>query len=90
MGREIADARLRAGITQATVGTSLGVARSTVAQWEQGRRAPTFADLCRMADLFDTRVSEITGRALDSWIPPTLKLRDVSRAPNYESQSRRR
>ena len=89
IGRELADCRIKADLTQATVGTALGVARRTVAQWERGARSMTMADLCRMADLYDVRPSEIIRRALDAWIPPTLRLVDVSGGPNYESQARR-
>ncbi len=90
LGRVIADSRLRVNLSQATVGTALGVGRQTVSQWERGLRSPTFADLCRLAALVDAPVSELVRKSLDQWIPPTLQLVRVKGAANYESRTRRR
>lgn len=90
LGRVLADFRLRAHLTQAHVGTAIGVHRLTVGQWERGLRPPTISDLCRLAQLFDVPVSEVVRKALDRWIPPTLKLVRVRGVANYESSTRRK
>ena len=90
LGRVLADYRLRANLTQAHVGTANGVHRLTVGQWERGLRSPDISDLCRLAQLYEVPVGDLIGKALNRWIPPTLKLVRVKGVANYESSTRRR
>ena len=76
----MADARLRAGLTQANAAEYMGVCSKTIGQWEVGLRAPPIADACRLAGLYSISVGELFGSALDRWVPPTLKLAEVERS----------
>lgn len=48
---QLATARERAGLTIATVATKMGVARTTVSGWENGRSRPTLTDARRYANI---------------------------------------
>lgn len=80
LGRVLGDLRLRSKLSQGDVAKVLGVARWTICQWEQGKRAPQLDDLCRLAALYSVSVGELFGTALDAWIPPTLELVEVDGA----------
>lgn len=52
-------ARVNAKLTQEDVGKLLGVERSTVSAWENGRSVPRY-DMCtRISKLYDIPMSEI-------------------------------
>jgi len=57
----IAQARLKAGLTQAQFSAMLGVSQRTLEQWEQGRRVPSGAakTLIRVAVLHPEILREI-------------------------------
>jgi putative transcriptional regulator len=57
----IAQARLKAGLTQAQFSAMLGVSQRTLEQWEQGRRTPSGAakTLIRVAVLHPEILREI-------------------------------
>jgi putative transcriptional regulator len=57
----IAQARLKAGLTQAQFAAMLGVSQRTLEQWEQGRRTPSGAakTLIRVAVLHPEILREI-------------------------------
>jgi len=46
-GSLVAEARRRAGLTQAELASRLGVPQSTVARWETSRIEPSFANVVR-------------------------------------------
>lgn len=41
MGKEIKEARIKAGLTQNEMSKLLGIPRRTIEDWESGRRSPT-------------------------------------------------
>lgn len=54
--------RFHAGeMTQAELGTRIGVTRQTVAAIEQGRYSPSLEAAFRIAEVFERRVDEVFG-----------------------------
>ena len=58
---EIKRLRQGFGISQTTLGKSMGVRQSTVAMWENGKNAPGYEMLLRLSELFGVSVSELAG-----------------------------
>lgn len=50
------------GISQTELGKKIGVARSTICQYESGRREPDNETLQRLADFFNVSVDYLLGR----------------------------
>lgn len=48
--------------TQQSLADALGVAQSTVANWEAGRREPNYETTARLADFFRVSVDYLMGR----------------------------
>lgn len=48
--------------TQQSLADALGVAQSTVANWEAGRREPNYETTARLADFFHVSVDYLMGR----------------------------
>lgn len=61
MGRIIASERVRAGLTQQELACNLGVAQTTVANWESNRTSPTGTSLRGMAKEFGCSVDYLLG-----------------------------
>lgn len=49
--------------SQQALADALGVAQSTIANWEGGRREPNYALTCRLADLFHVTLDYLLGRS---------------------------
>lgn len=49
--------------TQQALAEALGVAQSTVANWEAGRREPNYETTSRLADFFHVSVDYLMGRS---------------------------
>lgn len=49
--------------SQQALADALGVAQSTVANWEGGRREPSHALTCKLADLFHVTLDYLLGRS---------------------------
>ena len=52
-------ARRRAGLTQKELAEELGVESITVSRWERGATTPSLARLRRIAELTETRVTDL-------------------------------
>lgn len=55
--------------TQQSLADALGVAQSTVANWEAGRREPNYETTVRLADFFCVSVDYLMGRSDASALP---------------------
>lgn len=62
------EARLAAGLTQEALGFELGVSKSSVSAWENGRESPSFRLLPDLGRLL--------GRSLDELLSGTLSARE--------------
>ena len=51
--------------TQADLAQKLGVAKSTISNWEQNRCEPSYEFLCRICDLYGVSADYILGRRID-------------------------
>lgn len=60
---KIKELRKSRGMTQADLATALHVHQTAVSQWETGRTAPDIDQYSKLAELFDTSVDDIMGRA---------------------------
>jgi len=62
LGRRIAEARKREGLTQAQLGKALGVSQQVVADYENGSRHIPAWRLVRVADALGVDIMELLGR----------------------------
>ena len=74
----IKELRKQKNISQTELGNILGVTRSTICQYEQGRRQPDNASLVKIADFFEVTVDYLLGR--EERIPT------LSNTTEYESE----
>ena len=61
LGRKIADARRRLGLTQGDLALRVGVTAQAVSKWEQGRSCPDIAILDEIADALGISLFELLG-----------------------------
>ena len=54
--------RTKKGITQKSLGISLGVTPVTIGNWERGIRQPSFSVLIQLADILETSTDALLGR----------------------------
>lgn len=58
--------RLKEGLTQKELGDRLGLAKTTIGMYEQGRREPDFETLEKIADYFNVDMNFLTGSPVTS------------------------
>ncbi|MBQ3762019.1 MAG: helix-turn-helix transcriptional regulator [Clostridia bacterium] len=51
--------------TQADLAKLLGVAKSTVSNWEQKKSEPSFEQLCKICDIYKASADYLLGRSAD-------------------------
>lgn len=61
LGKKIAEARRREGITQSALALRVGVTAQAVSKWEQGRSCPDIAILDEIADALGISLFELLG-----------------------------
>ena len=61
VGRRIAEARRKSGITQSALAVRVGVTAQAVSKWEQGRSCPDIALLDEIADALGISLFELLG-----------------------------
>jgi putative transcriptional regulator len=59
IGNKLETLRTNCGFQREDVATTLGVAQSTLSHWERDKREPSFEMLDKLAELYNTTVSEI-------------------------------
>lgn len=74
MGNRIRELRKARGITMKQLGGEIGVAESTVSQYETGKRSIDNETLYRLGEFFDVSVGYILG--FEERTPPTLTAKD--------------
>lgn len=62
LSNRIVQIRNSLGISQEKFGELVGKSQRTVAAWESGMRSPSFATLCRLADVLDVSTDYLLGR----------------------------
>ena len=61
LGKKIAEARRKSGITQSALAARVGVTAQAVSKWEQGRSCPDIAILDEIADALGISLFELLG-----------------------------
>ncbi len=61
LGRKIACARKRSGLTQNDLASRVGVTAQAVSKWERGNACPDIAILDEIADALGISLSELLG-----------------------------
>lgn len=61
-GAIIKNLRESRNLTQGELAARLGVSQRTISSWETWRTQPKFDDYCKMADIFDCSLDELSGR----------------------------
>lgn len=61
LGENIKTRRQELKLSQEYVAEQLGVSRQAVSKWETGQSEPTASNLIRLAEVFETSLSELTG-----------------------------
>ncbi len=84
----IKEMRIKNCISQAELGRIVGVERSTICQYETGKRKPDIDSLNKMAEYFNVSVDFLIGRSFEMTIPiekwhKSLK-DDYSKASEFE------
>lgn len=77
VGENIRRLRIEANLTQAELAQRLGVARSTVTQWERGWTMPRMSKLRHLAEVFHTSYSNVVSEA----VPPSSEAVVFSTVP---------
>lgn len=67
--KNLAALRKQKGISQAELGAAIGVARSTICQYEKGNRNPDRETLIKIADYFGVPIDYLLRLDLDEKIP---------------------
>ena len=65
----IKEMRIKNRISQAELGRIVGVERSTICQYESGKRKPDIDSLNKMAEYFNVSVDFLIGRSFEMTIP---------------------
>lgn len=55
------EARIAAGLTQEQLGFALGITKSSVSAWENGRETPSFRFLPRLSEALSCSLDELLG-----------------------------
>ena len=63
LGQRIQALRKEKGLSQEALGEALGVSRQAVSKWEQGRAAPSTANLLALAKLYGACAEELLQEA---------------------------
>ena len=63
LGKRIAAARKRLGMTQDQLAEQLGITAQAVSKWENDLSCPDITILPKLADIFDLTIDELLGRA---------------------------
>jgi len=58
---KLKEKRIEMGMTQDELAKRTGVSRSTIINYEQGRRVPRITDLKRICDVLGCLVSDVSG-----------------------------
>ncbi len=83
LSTRIVDIRNRLGLSQEKFGELVGKSQRTVAAWEAGSRAPSFATLCALADVLNVSTDYLLGRTEI----PNIYL-DTKKDPSPEERER--
>lgn len=76
--------RIREGLTQGEIAEKLGVTRSAVGNWEQGKREPDFETAELIADFFNVDMNVLTGNA-DKTYYEDIQIKQIA-SEIYENQ----
>lgn len=68
--------REKHNLSQYKLADMLGVSQSTVGMWESGKNKPEYANLVKLADIFNVSIGELAGSEEDKKIPLTEKQGD--------------
>jgi transcriptional regulator with XRE-family HTH domain len=61
-GIRLKELRESKSFLQKDLAEELGIKQNTLSNWELGNREPTFDQLCRLADIFNTTTDYLLGR----------------------------
>ena len=67
LGKSLAEARRKSGLSQEAVAESLGVSRQTVSKWEIGQVVPNIAQCQKLAALYRLSLDELVPGDLLFW-----------------------
>ncbi|WP_176546410.1 helix-turn-helix domain-containing protein [Priestia megaterium] len=82
MGKRIKSLRLKQGLTIEQLANKLGLARSSVNNWENGRREPTSTQVPTIATILNTTTDYLCGRTDSPYsFNGTINLRDLIMDP---------
>lgn len=70
--------RIRDNLTQEELAIKLGVSRSTIGMYEQGKREPGIEGLESIADFFNVDMNDLTGANNDNDYYDNLQIRQIS------------
>lgn len=87
IGKRIKETRKKAGMTQDELGAKLEIGKSSISEWESGKRSPDFDKLEEMATILDVSFHYLVGWSDDPKYPPMehTEFLYISRARGNES-----
>jgi transcriptional regulator with XRE-family HTH domain len=74
LGRALAAARVKAGLTQEQVADHVGVFVETVSRFERGANWPTVPRLLQLADLYEIPISSLLQKSSDRAVDASLEI----------------
>ena len=82
MQNRIRELRKQHKITMKQLGEVIGVAESTISQYETGKREPDNETLLRLGEYFGVSVDYLLGAAVQKETPPVLTKKDERKKKN--------
>ena len=79
--------RKRAGLSQSDLADKLGVARTTIASYEQGRRHPDFETEEKIADFFNIDLNTLRGVSVPALDNDAKELLSIYRSLDTDSKA---
>lgn len=88
IGRKLKQLRKEKGLTQQIAAEKLGITRSTISNYEIGRRSPHLTDLQKIAELYGAGLEMFGVVQTDEALDLLIRAREVFESPNVSKETK--
>lgn len=88
IGRKLKQLRKEKGFTQQIAAEKLGITRSTISNYEIGRRSPHLTDLQKIAELYGAGLEMFGVVQTDEALDLLIRAREVFESPNVSKETK--